>query len=232
MYIQTSRMQFCVGELCSVDNNYNLSQEKLQSEYDGLIYRHSTMEATVGLPSILIASLTSKQVEGNKFLLANGFKLVGDQKINPNTTNVVQTYVKIQEPKLHHPHISSLYSQWRASYSKDHPDWSKRIYLGGTGISCSTYCLVNAEKLTSKDDFALSLMNNYKPTCAIVLAAIPLNKAEAVKVLDECGFVKVEEFVSYYPDNEKYGLFIKYITREDRKTYRCETRFDLENKTE
>jgi len=233
MYIQACRGNFSIGELGHIDEGIKFTQAELQAEFDGLLYRCKHTTGGLGIPPVLLASLTSKQIEARKFLLANDFTLIGEQKINPNTTNLVQTFIRKQEPYTPEK-IDISYKNWRMSCSKDDLTWSKRIYLVGTAISCSTYFLSNSELLSNQSDVELAMFSYYKPTCAIIITTIPIAKADAIKTIESVNFVKVDEFKSHYPTNsmEPYGLFIRYVTKEDRKKYRCETTYDLQGQTE
>ncbi len=229
MYLITNRMNFSIGELYNV-NVYGLrTQQDMQLEYDGLLHHHATNG--IGCPPIIIASLTSSQLDGIKFLLANGFTQIGEQRTNPNSGNKIILFLKKISPSIPAPNAKILYNQWLASYYAPTNAYYNKTHIAGIYISCGIYNIISPELITSNDDM-IAYLNSWRPQCVYVLTSIPVSRTDTIKLFEDHEFFKIADSVSYYNNNEPFALYMRYINAAYRKSLHCNTAMDDQGKTE
>jgi hypothetical protein len=243
MYLGPSRINFSVAELSRVDDGTRLSLEQLQAEYAGLLHTHAT--TGIGVPPIILASLTHNQIEAAKFLLANDFNQIGEVKVNCNSGNKITIYMKKNEPALS-SNMAAQHSTWASNYYIHDPNYNKRAWVGGMNISCSANYIVNPALVDQgffdgecqrPDQVAMYPNGTYlgwRPQCVYLLTTIPNSDTKTIELFEANQFFKVEEAVGYYPEADKvpFGLYMRYVNKEERKKFKCQTSFDQQGKTE
>ncbi len=241
MYLYTRWDDFNFGELFDIDVGYCRKLDSLQQEYDGLLTRVRDFDKK-SIPPVIFASTTEKQLSAIELLHANGFKQIGVGRINPNSGNKIIAFMKSSEPvkadhiEQEHAAFSTYYKASILSYNNGKP----LPFLAGSRVSCGLYFMVNANLIASQDDLTkayagnpndIGVAANYKAFCAIVIAKVLCDNANAIKALKADGYFEFHEDTNYYPAQEPVSYYMRYITKQDRIKYGCTTRYDAENKT-